>query len=81
LTKYIFHFNITLNTTGCPLLKKKKDHRSPRYVAFYTPLSALPCKNQGLSFSAPLSQTSLADVEPLKNEAKFHTHTKQQAKL
>ena len=53
---------------------------APHYVVFSTPLSPRPPQAQIFS-SAPYSQTPSAYVPPSVSATKFHTHTKQQAKL
>ena len=59
---------------------KSRDHKAPHYVVFSTPLLPHPSEAQILSL-APYSQTPSAYVYPSMWATKFHTHTKQQAKL
>ena len=53
---------------------------APHYVVFSTPVSPRPSQDQ-ISSSAPHSQKSSAYVPPSVWVTKFHTHTKQKAKL
>jgi len=59
---------------------RSTDHLAPQYVVFFPPLSPRPSWAQIFS-STPYSQTPSAYVPPSMSATKFHTHTKQQAKL
>src|SRR5215469_3245722 len=57
-----------------------KDPQAPHYVIFSIPLLPRPSWAQILS-STPYSQTPSAYYPPSMSATKFHTHTRQRAKL
>jgi hypothetical protein len=59
---------------------RNTDHEASHYKVFSTPLLPRPSKAQTF-FSTPYSQTPSAYVTTSISATKFHTHTKQQAKL
>ena len=61
-------------------LVRSTDHKAPRYVVFSTPVTS-SLLGQNILLSTLLSLTPSAYIPPSMWATKFHTHTKQQARL